>query len=85
LAFASSAVGFIGAAMVLGGVASLISPGNQAGMATQTGRDPRQLKSFNFSGIQNTSIQGTPIPLVYGRIFTGSVVISAGISTTKIR
>ena len=45
-------------------------------------RDPRQ--SYNFSGIQNTSVQGTPIPLVYGKMYVGSVVVSAGISTTDI-
>ena len=84
----ASAVGFAGAAMILGGVASLLTPTsavNQQTMATQTGNDPRTLQSFNFSGIQNTSVQGTPIPLVYGRMFTGSVVISAGISTARIR
>jgi predicted phage tail protein len=85
---ASNALFAVGASLVLGGVASLITPSsalNQSTLATQAGRDPRQLKSFNFSGIQNTSVQGTPIPLVYGRMFTGSVVISAGITTTRIR
>lgn len=78
----------VGASMVLGGVASLLTPTsavNQPTTATQTASDPRKLQSFNFSGIQNTSVQGTPIPLVYGRMYTGSVVISAGISTSRIR
>ena len=44
--------------------------------------DPRV--SFSFSGVQNTSRAGTSIPLCYGEIVTGSVVISAGIDTQQI-
>ncbi len=44
--------------------------------------DPRI--SFSFSGVQNTSRAGTSIPLCYGEIVTGSVVISAGIDTQQI-
>ena len=40
--------------------------------------------SFNFSGIQNTSRAGTPVPIVYGEIITGSVVISAAIDTNQV-
>ena len=47
-----------------------------------TEEDPRL--SFSFSGVQNTSRAGTPIPIVYGEIFTGSVVISAAIDNNQI-
>ena len=40
--------------------------------------------SFSFSGIQNTSRAGTPVPIVYGEIITGSVVISAAIDTNQV-
>tara|TARA_R100000231_G_scaffold1351_1_gene2318 strand:+ start:294 stop:884 length:591 start_codon:yes stop_codon:yes gene_type:complete len=40
--------------------------------------------SFNFGGIQNTSRAGTPVPIVYGEIFTGSVVISAAVDTNQV-
>ena len=40
--------------------------------------------SFNFAGVQNTSRAGTSIPIVYGEIFTGSVVISAAIDTNQV-
>ena len=40
--------------------------------------------SFSFSGVQNTSRAGTPIPIVYGEIITGSVVISAAIDTNQV-
>ena len=45
--------------------------------------DPRI--SFSFSGTQQTSRAGTPVPLVYGEIFTGSVVISGGIDTEQVQ
>jgi len=80
-AAASTAIGAIGASMVLGGVAGLISPTatNQTNFAAS---NPRASKSYSFSGTQNTSIQGTPIPVVYGKMHVGSVTISAGITNT---
>lgn len=72
-----------GAALVLGGVAQLISPTPQIPQGPDTAQDPR--KSFSFSGIQNTSRGGTPVPIVYGKTLTGSVVISAGIDTEQVQ
>ena len=45
--------------------------------------DPRI--SFGFSGVQNVNRAGTSIPLVYGEIITGSVVISAGVDTNQVQ
>jgi len=78
----SSAIGFIGASLVINGVAQMISPkppalGGNGGASPLN--DPRALQSYNFSGIQNTSTQGTPINVVYGKAFVGSLVLSAGI------
>lgn len=85
----ASAVGAVGAALILGGTAQLLSQSANGSTMTSNAsqnalRDPRQLKSYNFSGIQNTSVQGTPLPVVYGKIYVGSIVISAGVSTTDI-
>ena len=44
--------------------------------------DPQ--KSYSFTGIQNTSTQGTPVGIAYGEIIIGSVVISANISTLEV-
>ena len=64
--------GNIGIALVLSGVSDMLFPlPQQQSFATE--EDPRL--SFSFSGVQNTSRAGTPIPIVYGEIFTGSVVI----------
>ncbi len=76
-------VGIIGAGLVLNGVAGIISPVPSLPQGPDTAQDPR--KSFSFSGIQNTSRGGTPVPIVYGKTLTGSVVISAGIDTEQVQ
>lgn len=82
-AYGSAALGVLGAGLVLNGVASLISPTPPIPQGPDTVQDPR--KSFSFSGIQNTSRGGTPVPIVYGKTLTGSVVISAGIDTEQVQ
>ena len=37
--------------------------------------------SFTFNGILNTIRAGVSIPVVYGEVITGSVIVSAGIDT----
>jgi predicted phage tail protein len=69
--------------LLLGGVAQIISPTPAIPQGPDTEQDPR--KSFSFSGIQNTSRGGTPVPIVYGKTLTGSVVISAGIDTEQVQ
>lgn len=84
----------VGASLVLGGVASLLTPtpgiapvGQGNAFTPQTTTRDTELdpqKSYSFSGIQNTSRQGTPVPLIYGETIVGSVVISAGIDTVQV-
>ena len=80
--FASNALFGIGASLVLGGVAQMISPQPQLGL--NTGKEAARLESFTFSGIVNTSKQGMPVPIAYGRIFTGSAVISSGLDVDQL-
>lgn len=70
----------IGASLALSGVAQLLTPLPQT---TKDQGDPR--KSFSFSGIQNTTRQGTPVPVIYGETLVGSVVISAGIDIVQVK
>lgn len=79
IAFATQAGVYIGGALVLGGVAQLLTPVPRISNADQ---DPR--KSFSFSGIQQTSRQGLPVPVVYGETLVGSIVISAEIDTVQV-
>ena len=76
-------IGLLGGALVLGGVAQLLTPTPEIPQGPDTVQDPR--KSFSFSGVQNTSRGGTPVPIVYGKTLTGSVVISAGIDTEQVQ
>lgn len=71
----------IGSALVLSGVSDMLFPLPKPKEFSNE-EDPRI--SFSFSGVQNTSRAGTSIPLCYGEIVTGSVVISAGIDTNQI-
>ena len=73
----------IGASLALGGVAQLLTPTPKIPTGPDTQNDPR--KSYSFSGIQNTSRAGTPVPIVYGETIVGSVVISAGIDTVQVQ
>jgi predicted phage tail protein len=75
----------LGASLVLGGVSQLLTPVPvipTTQTTVDTAKDPR--KSYSFSGIQNTSRQGVPVPIVYGETLVGSVVISAGIDTVQV-
>jgi predicted phage tail protein len=78
----SSVLLFAGATLLLGGVAQLLTPTPKATQGADGQDDPR--KSYSFSGIQNTSRQGVPVPIVYGETVVGSVVISAGIDTVQV-
>ena len=71
----------LGIGLVLTGVSEMLFPLPQP-QDFSSEEDPRL--SFNFSGVQNTSRAGTPVPIVYGEIITGSVVISAAIDTNQV-
>ena len=72
---------YVGASLVLQGVSDLLFPLPEP-QKFNSEEDPQL--SFNFSGVQNTSRAGTPVPIVYGEIITGSVVISAAIDTNQV-
>ena len=66
--------------MALSGAAEMISPTPKPPGISD---DPQQL-NFSFSGVQNTSRAGIAIPIVYGEIFTGSLVVSAGLDSEDL-
>ena len=79
--FLTKAAVSIGGALVLSGVSDMLFPLPEP-QDFSSEEDPQL--SFNFSGVQNTSRAGTPVPIVYGEIITGSVVISAAIDTNQV-
>jgi|TARA_Y100000361_G_scaffold18830_1_gene14664 predicted phage tail protein len=84
-AAASVAIGGVGAALALGGVSQLISPvpdlpsfdGGDFG-----GGEDRQ--NLAFQSIGNVDREGVPVPVVYGEMIVGSVVISTDIVAKQI-
>jgi len=82
----------IGASLALGGVSQLLTPVPQMagpgaasmGPIAKAADDNDPRKNYSFSGIQNTSRQGVPVPVVYGEVIVGSVVISAGIDVDQV-
>ena len=72
----------LGGTLALSGVSELLFPLPKL-EGFDSGQDPRL--SFNFAGTQNTSRAGTPVPIVYGEIITGSVVISGAIDTQQVQ
>lgn len=80
----AGAMASIGAGLVLTGVSELLTPVPQMPKFSNLGSyDPRDDKDprngFSFSGLQNVSRPGVPVPMVYGKTLVGSVVISAGV------
>ncbi|NBT52728.1 MAG: tail assembly protein, partial [Marivivens sp.] len=97
----SSAVGYIGTSLILGGTAQLLSPtisDSPGSFGTTSPSRARARDSFTpenneiadnrasyiFNGAENLTAQGNPVPILYGRMRVGSVVISAGLSVEDI-
>jgi predicted phage tail protein len=67
----------LGMGMMVGGVIQLLSPQRRGGGEAKTDNGA---PNYAFDGPVNTTQQGLPVPLVYGRVITGSAVISAGLT-----
>lgn len=69
----------VGVSLALGGVAQMLAP-----QPKFDGPQEEQQPSYVFNGAVNTTAQGQPVPVGYGRMVVGSAVISAGISVEDI-
>ena len=76
-------VGLAGGSLLLGGIAQAISPQPQLGL--ERGREAAKLESFVFNNVVNTSTQGLPVPIAYGRLFVGSAVLSSGLDVDQVQ
>lgn len=70
-------IGAVGASLLLGGVAQMLTKQPNISM----GAEKEKKQSTSFSNLSNMTPQGKPIPLAYGRIRTGSLIISQGVET----
>jgi len=66
---------YMGVSMALGGISEMLTP------VPKPPPEANRLKSFSFSGIEQTTQQGGAIPIVYGKCFVGSAVLSSGVDT----
>ena len=81
MGYASLAVGNVGIAVTLGGIAQAISPQPDTGL--ERSREAAKLESFVFNNVVNTARQGLPVPIAYGRVFVGSAVLSSGLDVDQ--
>tara|TARA_R100000734_G_scaffold3060_6_gene2882 strand:+ start:299 stop:904 length:606 start_codon:yes stop_codon:yes gene_type:complete len=81
----STALTTVGTSMLIGGVTDLLSPQNPIpDVSSVSDIDPSIRGSYSFSGIQNVSSSGVPIPIIYGAVFSGSIIISSGTDSTQV-
>lgn len=68
----------MGTALLLGGVSQMLTPMPKMSGITD---EKEKKQSTAFSNLGNLVAQGRPMPLAYGRIRTGSLIISQGVET----
>jgi|TARA_B100000085_G_scaffold283385_1_gene313940 predicted phage tail protein len=78
-----TALSAVGAGLVLTGIAQVISPQPDTGL--ERGVEAAKLESSVFNNVVNTSQQGLPVPIAYGRVFVGSAVLSSGLDVDQKR
>ena len=72
-----------GIALVIGGVAQLLTPAPK--VSSYADREhPDQRASLIFNGPVNRIEQGGPVPLVYGEMLTGSVVMAGAVDVEQM-
>lgn len=83
LGWGAWAVG-IGQGLVVAGAGMLVSTVVTAimGRVKNNSNDDDDQTSYYFNGAQNTTRQGVPVPLVFGRCKIGSAVISSSINVS---
>lgn len=67
--------GIVGISLTIRGINEILFP------SPPSIPEASKLKSFSFSGIVNVTEQGLPVPICYGRVYTGSIVVSFGLDS----
>ena len=81
----ATALTTVGVSMIVGGVVEMIAPQPSLDIPSISDIDPRIRGSYSFNGIQNVNSSGVPIPIIYGLVFSGSILISSGVDTAQIK
>lgn len=81
-AWGGAAVAQLGLSMMVAGGGMIISGIVTALMGRVRKDEDDSGTSYYFNGAQNTTAQGVPVPLIFGRCKVGSAVISSSINTS---
>ena len=75
-----------GISMAVSGVTNMLFPQQQPTVGdVPSGLSETDARvNYSFSGIQNVSRSGVCIPLIYGEVLTGSIVVSSGTDTAPV-
>ena len=73
------------------GIVGLLTPSTSIDPAVGSSEDnsdpedPRGFASVGFNQIVNVSVSGGAVPIIYGEVFTGSIVISASTDVQQVQ
>lgn len=81
VAVAATALTYVGTSLVIAGASQMLSPTPKT---PNQNEQPDNKPSYVFNGAVNTSAQGYPVPVGYGRMIVGSAVISAGLASEEL-
>lgn len=70
----------VGFGLAIGGVMQMLSPQHKVNRDEPS----KGAQSYSFGGAINTDEEGGCVPLLYGRLLVGSLVISGGIRTSDV-
>ena len=71
--------------MAITGVTNMLFPVQQPQIGDISGLSETDTRvNYSFSGIQNVSRSGVCMPLIYGEVFCGSIVVSSGTDTAPV-
>jgi len=73
----------MGVSLIIGGITQMLTPIPDMSVDA-TNNQPDNKPSYVFNGAVNTTAQGYPVPVGYGRMIVGSAVISAGIVAEEL-
>ena len=73
-----------GVSMGIQGVTNLLFPQQTPEISFSGLSETDARVNYSFNGIQNVSRSGVCIPLIYGEVFCGSIVVSSGTDTAPV-
>ena len=77
--YAAVGAQYLGMGLLLGGASMMLAPD------VPDGNNAKQAENYLFSGPINTVKQGASIPLIYGRMVTGSATVMGSLFTSSSR